>query len=245
LAFSYFQAEIFFLKKTHKEKKNHHKEEKNVKKGRSLPFFSRFCIWDEALLLLSPLHIPSTLNFPPSWSLVFHISSKLCATQAQELSLALEMEWTGNEVREVGRGVSRRGKFWGKEGAKKSLGRGRGYVFGSSPKQLKRPHPELVHWWLLVHSSRESWLGEGKTIAQRTKRINLIWGKKSMALGSNLNSPSCLLWNYAERHWDSAQNLSLWWTLLWSNFQLNYFDLNHICFHWWPIKYFNLKLARC
>jgi len=24
---------------------------------------------------------------------------------------------------------------------------------GSSPKRLEQPHPELVHWWLLVHSS--------------------------------------------------------------------------------------------
>jgi len=37
--------------------------------------------------------------------------------------------------------------------AEKSLGRGRRCVFGSSPKQLERLHPELVHWWLLVHSS--------------------------------------------------------------------------------------------
>jgi hypothetical protein len=34
----------------------------------------------------------------------------------------------------------------------KTLGTGR-CVFGSSPKQLELPHPELVHWWLLVHSS--------------------------------------------------------------------------------------------
>jgi hypothetical protein len=27
-------------------------------------------------------------------------------------------------------------------------------VFGFIPKRLERPHPELVHWWLLVHSSR-------------------------------------------------------------------------------------------
>jgi len=32
------------------------------------------------------------------------------------------------------------------------LGRG-GCVFGSSPKRLEWPHLELVHWWLLVHSS--------------------------------------------------------------------------------------------
>jgi len=40
-----------------------------------------------------------------------------------------------------------------RRGAEKSLGRGRGCVFGSSPKRLEWPHPELVHWWLLVHSN--------------------------------------------------------------------------------------------
>jgi hypothetical protein len=40
--------------------------------------------------------------------------------------------------------VGRRGKFWGREGAEKSLGRGTGCGFGSSPKWLEWPHPELV-----------------------------------------------------------------------------------------------------
>jgi len=76
-----------------KEKKKKHKEKKkNCRKGGRLPFFFQFCIWDQGLVLLFPLHIPSTLNSPPSSSLVCHISSKLCATQAQELSRALEME---------------------------------------------------------------------------------------------------------------------------------------------------------
>ncbi len=69
----------------------------------------------------------------------------------------------GGEVgrRSVGWGeVGRKGKFWGKERAKKSLGRGKGCVFGSSPKQLEQPHPELVHWWLLVHSSPMNPLGD-------------------------------------------------------------------------------------
>jgi hypothetical protein len=43
-----------------------------------------------------------------------------------------------------------------KKGAEKSLGKGRGCVFGSSPKRLERPHPQLAHWWLLVHSSHNS-----------------------------------------------------------------------------------------
>jgi hypothetical protein len=33
------------------------------------------------------------------------------------------------------------------------MGKGKGYVFGSSPKQLELLHPQLVHWWLLVHSN--------------------------------------------------------------------------------------------
>jgi hypothetical protein len=89
LASSSFQVEE--KKEKHKENKTIEKK-KNVEKGRSLPFFFRFYIWDEALVLLSPLHIPSTLSSPPSSSLVSHISLKLYATQAQELSCTLEME---------------------------------------------------------------------------------------------------------------------------------------------------------
>jgi hypothetical protein len=53
-----------------------------------------------------------------------------------------------------GREVSRRENFGAEKRLKKSraLGRG-GCVFGSSSKQLQRPHHQLVHWWLLVHSS--------------------------------------------------------------------------------------------
>jgi len=40
-----------------------------------------------------------------------------------------------------------------RRGAENSLGRGRGCLFGSSPKRLEQPHPELVHCWLLLHSS--------------------------------------------------------------------------------------------
>jgi hypothetical protein len=83
LASSFSQVEE---KKKKNTKKKNHREKKNAEKGRSLPFFSRFYIWDEALLLLSLLHIPSTLSSPPSSSLVSHVSSKLCATQAWELS---------------------------------------------------------------------------------------------------------------------------------------------------------------
>jgi len=76
LASSSFQANE--KKEKHKEKKNHREEKKCKEEKRgSLPF-----IWDETLLLLSPFHIPSTLSSPPSSSLVSHVSSKFCATQA-------------------------------------------------------------------------------------------------------------------------------------------------------------------
>jgi flagellar biosynthesis protein FlhB len=63
LAFFFSQAKE--NKEKHKEQKNH-REKENAKKGGSLPFLSRFFVWNEALLLLSPLHIPSTLSFPPT-----------------------------------------------------------------------------------------------------------------------------------------------------------------------------------
>jgi len=37
---------------------------------------------------------------------------------------------------------------------KKPITSGRGgCVFGSSQKRLQWRHPQVVHWWLLVHSS--------------------------------------------------------------------------------------------
>ncbi len=52
------------------------------------------------------------------------------------------------------REVGRRENFWGREemGKKKKPWAGRmGFWF--IPKRLQRPHPQLMHWWLLVHSS--------------------------------------------------------------------------------------------
>jgi len=74
------------------EKKTQKKEKKNVEKGGNLPFFSCFCIWEEALFLPFPLHVLSTLSSPPSSSLVFHVSLKFYVIQTQELSQTLEME---------------------------------------------------------------------------------------------------------------------------------------------------------
>jgi len=81
LAFCFKHFSLASSSSQAEEKKKKHKEKKNVVKGGSLPFFSCFCIWDEAFLLLSPLHIPSTLSSPPSSNLVSHVSSKFCATQ--------------------------------------------------------------------------------------------------------------------------------------------------------------------
>jgi hypothetical protein len=149
-----FQAlslDIFFFsirrKKRKTQRKKNHRGKKKCKEGKALIFL---------LLLLhlgrsAPLAFSSPHSFNVELSTFVkpcvYISSKLCATQARELSPALEMEWVRNEVREVG------GENFGtKKGAEKSLGRGRGCVFDSSPKWLEQPHPELVHWWLLVHS---------------------------------------------------------------------------------------------
>jgi hypothetical protein len=41
-------------------------------------------------------------------------------------------------------------------GTEKSLGKEKECVLYSSSKWIEQPHPELVHWWLLVHSSH-SW----------------------------------------------------------------------------------------
>jgi hypothetical protein len=69
------------------------------------------------------------------------------STTANLLSLPIfvssikKKKWAivGNEVKKVG-GEN----FGAKKGAAKSLGNRRGCVFGSSPKQLEQPHPELV-----------------------------------------------------------------------------------------------------
>jgi hypothetical protein len=62
--------------------------------------------------------------------------------------------WGGGGGEIGGREVGRREKFWGRKEAEKvnNFGKG-GCVFGSSPKRLQWPHPQLVNWWLLVHSS--------------------------------------------------------------------------------------------
>ncbi len=54
-----------------------------------------------------------------------------------------------------GRYVGGKEKFWGRKKVENKIKfRQGGCVFGSSPKRLERPHPQLVHWWLLIHSSQ-------------------------------------------------------------------------------------------
>jgi hypothetical protein len=96
-----------------------------------------------------------------------HISSKLYAIQSWELSPALEMEWAGNEVKEVGE--------------RRCGGGGGEYVGGENfgaEKGLKNPwaeeqdvflvHPQnglnglILNWWLLVHSSPGSIVDRSK-----------------------------------------------------------------------------------
>jgi hypothetical protein len=43
------------------------------------------------------------------------------------------------------RGEVTRKNFGVEKRVEKSLSKGRGWVFGSSPKRLERPHPKLVH----------------------------------------------------------------------------------------------------
>jgi hypothetical protein len=67
--------------------------------------------------LHSSLHVPWMLSSPPSSSLMSRISSKLCATQARELSRDLGDGMSGKWGERGTKGeVGKRGKFWGKKG---------------------------------------------------------------------------------------------------------------------------------
>jgi hypothetical protein len=84
--FKHFLLGIFFFSSRRKGKKTQRKK-RNAEKEANLPFFSRLCIWDETLLLLSPFHIPSTLSSPPSLSLMSLRSSVLLKLESSpELS---------------------------------------------------------------------------------------------------------------------------------------------------------------
>jgi hypothetical protein len=139
-----FSSQTKEKKEKHEDKKNHRKEKKNTKKGGSSPFFSRFCIWDETFLLISTLHIPSTLSFSPSSSLM---STSPQSCMLLKLGSSPELwRWNEREMRKGGRRggeVCRRENFGAEKGAEKSLSRGRGCVFDSSSKRLEQSHPEL------------------------------------------------------------------------------------------------------
>jgi hypothetical protein len=87
-AFALLPWHLFFLKQKKRKKKKKEKKiiekKKSEEKGGSLPFFSRFCIWDEALLQLSPLHIPSTLSPPPSFNIEPSTFLKPCVSRLLE-----------------------------------------------------------------------------------------------------------------------------------------------------------------
>jgi hypothetical protein len=104
------------------------------------------------LLLPSPLHIPSMLSFSLSLSLVSRISLHSSLGALLSSKDGLSRKWS--------EGGGKRENFGTKKGTEKSLGRGRGYVFGSSPKRLEQPHFELVHWSLLVVTLNLQWLWE-------------------------------------------------------------------------------------
>ncbi len=79
-------------------------------------------------------------------------STPTCAPTAPKLQ-----RWSECKInQEVGGGrqVGGREKFWGQKKVEKNNNFEQGgCVFSSSPKQLEPPHPQLVHWWLLVHFS--------------------------------------------------------------------------------------------
>jgi len=91
------------------------------------------------------------LALPPLW---------FCSHSNSSPALALLLLLSfGDGVRgrrwEVGGGKYVGGKNFGVEKRRKknnNFGQG-GCSFGSSPKWLERPHPQLNWWWLLVHSS--------------------------------------------------------------------------------------------
>jgi hypothetical protein len=103
--------------------------------------------------------------------LCLRLFEAMCYSSSSSAALwALEMEWVGNEVRDVGRGeVGRRGKFLGQRRGLKNPWAGEEDVFFCSfPKRLQQPHPELVHWWLLVHSS---WKLRGRNLGFKPVRL--------------------------------------------------------------------------
>jgi hypothetical protein len=117
------------------KKRKKHREKKYARKGGKLPFFSHFHIWDEMFFLPSPLHVPSTLNSPPSSSLVSHISSNSlcysCLGDFPNFGVRVSGNWSeGCKRQEVGR----KGNFWGKEGGWKILGQGKRMCFWFIPK---------------------------------------------------------------------------------------------------------------
>jgi hypothetical protein len=118
--------------------------EKNEEKGGNLPSSSYFYPFIFALSLQAP--VSNSRFCPPISSFKFQVLLRS--------SDGVSTKWGEVGRREVGGGRLVRGENFGAEKKiEKTLGKGRGCVFGSSPKRLEWPHFELVHWWLLVHSN--------------------------------------------------------------------------------------------
>ncbi len=106
----------------------------------------------------------------------------------------------------------------------------------TSQYHLQCRTPMIWEWWVLTTRRKDNCPAN-----ERDK----LGAKTPWALGSDLDSPGCLPWNYAEGRWDSAQNLSLWWTLLWCNFQLGYLTWTMYVsidgplgtWNWWDTKH--------
>ncbi len=151
---------LFFKQKKRKKyngKKNH-REEKKCRERRELTFLFLFLHleWSTRLAFsfLGSFNVELSSFLKPC---VSHLFEGLGYSSSGALSNSRDGV-SRNEVREVGRREVWRENFGAEKGAEKSLGWGRVCVFGSSPKQLEWPHLELVHWWLLVHSTHgQSW----------------------------------------------------------------------------------------
>ncbi len=188
MASSSSQAKENSFKKNNREKKMQRKEGAYL-----FSLASTFGMKHSSCLPLS--------TFLQPWAV--HLPQALCPTSPRSSMLLKlrsspelwrwseqEMKWERYEGKILGQRRGLKNPWAGEEDG----------VFGSSPKQLERPHPELVHWWLLVHSNPVKALRENERgdITQFTTKIG---GKTS--LGSQL---FCFLKFHSQ--------LSIWWPIM-------------------------------
>jgi hypothetical protein len=72
---AFFSSQAEEKKRKTQRKKKTIEKEKNAEKGGSLPFFSRFCIWDEA---------PLAFSSPPSFNIELSTFLKPCVSRLLE-----------------------------------------------------------------------------------------------------------------------------------------------------------------